>query len=121
MPRVSQQEYIENMNGIVRLARERGAGVIVIGAPYRDNVTNPTEAELMISYRSALREAMQRMNIRFLEIRELTEAAAPANEGWFGELIHPNHMGHRLMTTELCKILQSNSVLGDIKVPPFTP
>jgi len=121
VPRVSEQEYLNNMTEIVRLARERVAGVIVIGAPYRDQVTNPPEAELMIRYRSALRDATQRMNIHFLEIRELTEAAYPANTGWFGELIHPNHMGHRLIAAELCTLLQSKSALAGIKVPQFIP
>lgn len=119
--RVSEREYLENMSGIVRLARERGAGVIVIAAPYRDLTTNPAEAELMVGYRTALRSEMQRTNIRFVEVRELTEAAAPANAGWFGELIHPNHMGHRLMTAELCTVLSNTSVLGDVKVPSFIP
>ena len=121
VPRVSEREYLENMSGIVRLARERGAGVIVIAAPYRDLTTNPAEAELMVRYRTALRSEMQRMSIRFVEVRELTEAAAPANDGWFGELIHPNHMGHRLMTAELCTVLQTNAVLAELKVPGFIP
>ncbi len=121
VPRVSEQEYLDNMTQIVKLARERGAGVIVIGAPYRDRVTNPAEAELMIGYRSALRLTVQRMNIHFLEIRELTESAYPANKGWFGELIHPNHMGHRLIAAELCTLLQSMSVLDGLTVPEFIP
>jgi len=121
VPRVSQWEYLDNITQIVKLARERGAGAIVIGAPYRDQVTNPAEAELMIRYRSALRLAMQRIDIHFLEIRELTESAYPENTGWFGELIHPNHMGHRLITSELCRVFQSTSALNGIKVPQFTP
>jgi lysophospholipase L1-like esterase len=121
VPRVSEGEFLNNMLEIVKLARERKAGVIVIGAPYRDPVTNPPEAQLMTRYRSALRQTMQRMNIHFLEIRELTESAHPANEGWFGELIHPNHMGHRLITAELCKLLQSNSLPTGVKVPQFIP
>ncbi|HET6889953.1 MAG TPA: SGNH/GDSL hydrolase family protein, partial [Pyrinomonadaceae bacterium] len=121
VPRVSEQEYVDNMTQIVKLARERGARAIVIGASYRDRVTNPAEAELMTRYRSALRQRMQQMNIHFLEIRELTESAHPANEGWFGELIHPNHMGHRLITAELCKLLQSNSLPNGVKVPQFIP
>src|SRR6266700_3339409 len=68
--------------------------LLVIGAPYRDRVTNPSEAELMIRYRAAIRSSMQQNQVPYLEILELTEAASPANEGFFGELIHPNHMGH---------------------------
>lgn len=119
--RVSEREYLDNMTQIVSLAREHNAEVIVIGAPYRDPVTNPGEAELMTRYRSALHQTIERMNIHFLEVRELTESAHPANEGWFGELIHPNHMGHRLITAELCKLLQSNSLPKGVTVPQFIP
>jgi len=121
VPRVSENEYIVNMNEITKLARERSAGVVVIGAPYRDGVTNPPEAELMNRYRSTLSQAMQQHGVPFLEIRELTEDAHPSNQGWFGELIHPNHMGHRLMAAELLKLLDGNRILKGITVPTLTP
>ena len=95
--------------------------MIVIAAPYRDNVTNPPEAELMARYRRALRAEMQQKRIAFLEITELTEAAYPSNLGWFGELIHPNHMGHRLMASELLELLSSNPSLKRITIPSLTP
>jgi len=59
VPRVSEQEYLANMNEIVSLARQQGAGVIAIAAPYRDSITTP-EAKLMASYRRALRAEMER-------------------------------------------------------------
>jgi lysophospholipase L1-like esterase len=121
VPRVSADEYLQNMNEIVRVAQESGAGVLVIGAPYRDRVTNPPEAELMIQYRSALRSGMKQKGSAFLEIRELTEVAYPANQGWFGELIHPNHMGHRLMAAEIVKLLESERLLKQISIPRLTP
>ena len=121
VPRVSEQEYLDNMNAIVNVALEKGAGVIVIAAPYRDNVTNPPEAKLMARYRQVLRAEMERKRISFLEITELTEAAHPSNLGWFGELIHPNHMGHRLMTAELLELLASDPVLKSVTVPRMTP
>ncbi|MEP6741427.1 MAG: SGNH/GDSL hydrolase family protein [bacterium] len=119
--RVSEQEYIDNMLGITRLAYAKNIGVIVIAAPYRDRVTNVPEAEAMMRYRKALRLATEQQHVPFLEIRELTEAAYPANEGWFGELIHPNHMGHRLMTSELLKLLAQTRALGDLNIPTLTP
>jgi lysophospholipase L1-like esterase len=121
VPRVSEPEYVNNIREIVRLARERGAGVVVIAAPYRDRVTNPPEAGLMVRYRSSLRSAMHQEGIAFLEILELSEAAHPENQGWFGELIHPNHMGHRLMAAELLNLLETNPVLNGVRVPKFTP
>jgi lysophospholipase L1-like esterase len=121
VPRVSEREYVDNMNQIVSLARQRGAGVIVIGAPYRDSITNPPEAALMIGYRKALRAEMQQKLIAFLEITELTETAYPSNLGWFGELIHPNHMGHRLMAAELLDLLSAERLTTGLTVPRLTP
>jgi len=119
--RVSQQEYINNFNAIVRLAKDRGAGVIVIGAPYRDSKTNPPEAQLMTQYRYSLKSAMQQSQTPYLEILELTEAAGSVNEGFFGELIHPNHMGHRLMASELLKLMAQERLLGELNVPTMIP
>lgn len=120
-PRVSAQDYLENMLAMVQLAGKRHAPVILIAAPYRDQKTNPLEAEVMLRYRDSLRLASQQKGIPFLEIRELTPEAAPTNDGWFGELIHPNHMGHRLIASELLKLLSKNRTLGDLNIPAFTP
>ena len=119
--RVSDAEYVNNINSIVNLARGRGANVIVFGAPYRDKTTNPGEAALMGKYRAALRTSMQQHNVSYLEVLELTEAAAPVNDGFFGELIHPNHMGHRLLASELLKLMARDRLLGEIKVPDMVP
>lgn len=121
VPRVSEREYVNNFRAIVTLARSRRAGMLVIGAPYRDRTTNPTEAVLMTGYRSALRTSMQQDSVPYLEILELTEAAGSVNEGFFGELIHPNHMGHRLIASELLKFMGRNRMLGDLNVPDFVP
>lgn len=119
--RVSQPEYLDNMMGIERLVRQRNAQVIVIGAPYRDTSPGAPEGANMLQYRRALNSAMGEEGVPYLEIRELTEAAYPANEGWFGERIHPNHMGHRLMASELLKLIASQALLGDLKIPTFVP
>jgi lysophospholipase L1-like esterase len=121
VPRVSQEEYVENMLAMVRLAYGRNVPVILIAAPYRDRITNPAEAEVMQRYRDGLRTVAQQQSIPFLEIRELTPDAAPANDGWFGELIHPNHMGHRLLTSELLKLLAKTNDLNALKIPSLTP
>jgi lysophospholipase L1-like esterase len=119
--RVSQQEYLNNMIAIQELARQRGAAVIVIAAPYRDNDPNAPEAELMLQYRVALGTTMRQRGVPFVELRELTPEAYPANEGWFGERIHPNHMGHRLMASELLKLIGANHTLNDLKIPELVP
>lgn len=119
--RVSQQEYLDNMLAINDLARQHGAAVIVIAAPYRDHSSEAPEADVMLQYRVALGSKIRQHRIPFLEIRELTEDAYPANEGWFGERIHPNHMGHRLMASELLKLIGANRMLPDLSVPALIP
>jgi len=121
VPRVSESEYINNFTEIVKLARSRNAQVIVIGAPYRDSTTNPAEAQLMTRYRASLKAAMQQSQTPYLEILELTEAAGSVNQGFFGELIHPNHIGHRLMASELLKLMAQQHLLGDLNIREFVP
>jgi lysophospholipase L1-like esterase len=121
IPRVTEAEYLENFNSIVNLARRHGASVIVIGAPYRDSKTNPPEAKLMTLYRSRLKLAMQQSQTPYLEILELTEAAGTVNDGFFGELIHPNHIGHRLIASELLKVMAQQHLARDLNVPELVP
>lgn len=119
--RVSDQEYLDNFRQMIGLAGSQGANVVLIGAPYRDPATNPPEAELMGRYRASLRSFAQQNQIPYLEVLELTEAAHASNLGWFGELIHPNHMGHRLIASELLKLLAANRMLNDTNIPALTP
>lgn len=119
--RVSQQEYLSNMLAIEELAHGRGAAVIVIAAPYRDHSPEAPEADLMLQYRRALGTTIRQRGIPFLEIRELTEEAYPSNEGWFGERIHPNHMGHRLIASELLKLMSATHTLNGLRIPALAP
>ena len=119
--RVSQQEYLDNMLAIESLARQRGAAVIIIAAPYRDHSSEAPEADLMLQYRIALGTTMRQRGIPFLELRELTEEAYPSNEGWFGERIHPNHMGHRLIASELLKLIGASHALHEVNIPALIP
>jgi lysophospholipase L1-like esterase len=78
--RVSQQEYLNNMIAIKDLARRRGASVIVIAAPYRDNDPNAPEADLMLQYRVALGTTMRQQGVPFLNYR-VDAGSVPSNEG----------------------------------------
>jgi lysophospholipase L1-like esterase len=119
--RVSDREYVDNLAEIVRVVRASGAGIIVIGAPYRDEKTNPPEAKLMKQYRSSLKALTEQKQVPYLEVLELTEAAGSVNEGFFGELIHPNHMGHRLLASELLDLMKQKNLVGDLNVPHLVP
>jgi lysophospholipase L1-like esterase len=119
--RVSEQEYLNNFQEFIQLAKGKGAGIVILAAPYRDRTTNPPEAALMIEYRSGLRSLARQNEITFLEVLEITEAAYPSNEGWFGELIHPNHLGHRLIASELLKLFAAQQIFPDMTIPELVP
>ena len=117
IPRVSQTEYVNNLLEITRLSQSRGATALIIAPVYRDAVTNPTEADRLKGHRDALRTATQQAGIPYLEIQELTETNHPATKPLFGELIHPNHEGHRLMATVLLKHFAAQNMLKGLAVP----
>jgi len=117
-PRVSRDEFVENHLEMARLAREHGARALIVGPVYRDDSTAPDEAARLAAHRHALREAMTDAGIPYLEIDLLTEAGAPANYELFGELIHPNHRGHRLMANAVLESLASHGMLDGLVVPP---
>jgi len=119
--RVSEDEYLDNMTAIIELAHNNNAQTIVIAAPYRDQSNEAPESPAMLRYRIALGARMRERGIPFLQVRELTEDAFPANEGWFGERIHPNHMGHRLIASELLKLIRASHVLANLSVPDLVP
>src|SRR5262245_23462231 len=95
--RVPRDSYVANQLAIVEVARSHGAAALLIGPVYRDRVTYPQEAVDIGAYRIALRNAAREKGIPYLEIPELTEAGSPANADLFGEHIHPNNKGHKLL------------------------
>jgi lysophospholipase L1-like esterase len=114
-PRVALDDYVANVLQMAEEARRHGAAVVVIGPVYRDAVSSPAEASRMTSYRDALRVAAGAQGLPYLEVPELTERGAPANAALFGELIHPNDQGHRLLAQRLLRFLASHGLLMDLR------
>ena len=117
IPRVPPTEYVANLLEIARIARENGAEPLLISPVYQDTAANPPEGARIKQYRDALRAAAESNAIPYLEIRELTEAGYPANIALFGELIHPNYEGHKVMTRELLKFFATHNMLRPLNVP----
>jgi lysophospholipase L1-like esterase len=117
--RVSQSDYVANLLAAARLTRLAGAQALILGSVYRDPVTNPAEAERMGSYRTALREACDAAGVPYLEFPRLVESAHPGNRYLFGELIHPNAIGHRIMARELLERLAQRGGLRGLRLPAF--
>jgi lysophospholipase L1-like esterase len=119
--RVPADEYVENLREIARIARERGAQVVVLGPVYRDSHSEPGESVRISEHRRRLREAMTAAAVPYLEFPELTEAGWPANERLFGEKIHPGFLGHRLMANRLLETMAARGMLKGLQIPPPVP
>ena len=52
-----------------------------------------------------------------ISVPELTELGHPANGDLFGELIHPNHLRHRLLAARLLRLLARHALLADLREP----
>lgn len=115
--RVSREEYVANLLALAELAQSQGARVALLGPVYRDRVSYPAEADDIGAHRAALKSAAQGAGIPYLEIPELTEIAHPENDRLFGEHIHPNHLGHRLMAERLGAFLAQQGLLGNLRAP----
>jgi lysophospholipase L1-like esterase len=115
--RVPIEDYVENFLEIAELATTHGASIAVIGPVYRGFDNNPKESEHMTRHRDALRTAMQKAQIPYLEIPELTEQNRANNTMLFGEPVHPNKPGHRLMEVRLLEFLSRQEMLWDLSLP----
>ncbi|MDT7604662.1 MAG: hypothetical protein QOF61_2659 [Acidobacteriota bacterium] len=118
MPRVAPAEFAANMIEVARLAESNGARAVLVGTVYRDAVTDPPEAARVKETRDALRVAANSQGIPYLEIPELMEGSYPATQSLFGELIHPNNEGHRVMANALLKFFAAYNTLKGLNVPP---
>lgn len=116
--RVPRDEFVENMREISRLARQAGAGVAVIAPVYGNPVAHPPEGDDIAGHREALRAAMARDGVAFLEVPELTETRYPDNAPLFEEHIHPNHRGHRMLAERLLRFLESEGLLRGLAARP---
>jgi lysophospholipase L1-like esterase len=115
--RVPVEDYVDNFLQIARLAGAHGASVAVIGPVYRGFENNPVEGAHMTRQRDALRTAMREAGIPYLEIPELTEHNHANNLMLFGEPVHPNAPGHRLMEVRLLEFLSRQEMLWDLSLP----
>lgn len=101
--RVSSEDYIKNMMAIVSLAKTHGSRIVVMGQFYRDSITNPRQARIIAFNRRNLKKSCEKNQITYIEIETLTEKAYPNNKHLFGELIHPNALGHRMIADRLMR------------------
>ena len=116
-PRASATEYVENFVEMNATAKAQNAWFGAILPVYRDPNTagdypegkaqagDPEEAGRITTYRDQLQAAAKQHQFAQLLIPELTETGWPKNTDLFGERIHPNAAGHRLMAERLLEFL----------------
>ena len=112
-PRSSEEEYVAHFLEMNRLCAERNAWFGIVLPVYRDpntpgidpsqpdDATDAAEGARITRYRSQLRAEAFANKIPTVEITELPESSWPANKSLFGERIHPNAAGHRLVAERL--------------------
>ena len=114
-PRSSPEEYASHFEQMSEVCRAYGAWFGIILPVYRDpntpetdpgRYTDVSEGQRMTAYRNRLRETAKQRMIPALEIPELTEARWPETAALFGERIHPNAAGHRLMAERIAAFLK---------------
>jgi lysophospholipase L1-like esterase len=116
-PRSSEAEYVAHFAEMGALCRAQHAAFVVILPVYRDPNTpgdypekqnepgDPEEGIRIAAYRAALKKSCETQKTPVLEIPELTERGWPANQSLFGERIHPDAAGHRLLAERLLPLL----------------
>ena len=112
-PRSSEEEYVAHFLGMEKVCGENSAwfGILLpvyrdantagIDPEHRDAPADPDEGMRMARYRQKLRDGALAKKIPVLAITDLTESSWPTNQALFGERIHPNAAGHRLMAERL--------------------
>jgi lysophospholipase L1-like esterase len=118
-PRSSAEEFAQNFREMNSAARANGGWFGVILPIYRDPNSagdypegngqpgDPEEAERIRQYRGQLQAVATQEHFPALLVPELTEVSWPKNAEFFGERIHPNAAGHRLLAERLATFLQS--------------
>jgi lysophospholipase L1-like esterase len=113
-PRSSEEEYVAHFIEMETVCREHRAWFGIFLPVYRDPNTSdvepgqpgdPDEGLRMTRYREQLHAEALTRKIPVLEIPELTERSWPSNKDLFGERIHPNAAGHRLIADRLAGFL----------------
>jgi len=113
-PRSSAEDYVAHFIEMETVCREHHAWFGILLPVYRDPNTadvepgqpgDPGEGLRMTRYREQLHAEALTRKIPALEIPELTERSWPSNKKLFGERIHPNAAGHRLIADRLAGFL----------------
>jgi len=109
-PRVPPQEYRENLDAIVRSARQAGARPVFLALPHRSRIEGPA---LEPAYPATLRAAAEALAVPLLDVGVLGDAAPPeGNEAFFIDSLHLSPAGAEEMARHLARQMPQAALLG---------
>jgi len=114
VPRVSIEEFKENILELNRLCKKNGSLLLLISPPLRkENFTENILRKEMHSfplYRKELENISTEYNIPLLSIKEMTEESPSDTTPFFIDMAHPTPLGHRIIMERLYDYLVTNSL-----------
>lgn len=125
VPRVSLSDYRKNIVELNELVKKNGSTLVLISPPVEGDPKNliPTNVkhkkyiENIVAYRKVLEDVAKKRGIPLLTVGELTEKMwlNPEDENYvdyFFDVVHPNYLGHELLTERL------HGFLTDLRLLP---
>jgi acyl-CoA thioesterase I len=97
--RLERKKTADNLKAMIRLARERGAAVVLVAVPFPDISLSPPPV-----YREIARELA-------LPLEEKTLNAVLADRSLKADYIHPNAAGYRRMAESIADLLKASGAL----------
>jgi acyl-CoA thioesterase I len=115
---MSLKEYRNNLEKIVKIAKNYSAKILLLGLQYCDEkITNPTQWDRNISYKNdrvkdfdeQIRQVAVKQKVSYLPIFDELKKRIEQGEDLYHDGIHPNNLGHQiifdLVRPELDKLL----------------
>jgi lysophospholipase L1-like esterase len=108
VPRVSPQEYRENLEAIVSYCRRRGIRPVFLALPRRHRPGAPPKPDT--PYPDLLRASAAELGVRLLVVPPLTAGTAEAsNEEYFVDTLHLSEAGHRHLADAIAEALAAEA------------
>jgi lysophospholipase L1-like esterase len=115
VPRVSVEEFKENILELNSLCKKNGALLLLISFPYSKNKYTRGEVQgfnvQTLAYRRELENISKEYKIPLVTIPEMSEESPVDTTIFFLDVIHPNQLGHQRIMLRLYDYLMNNKLL----------
>jgi len=112
VPRVSLQEFAEDVLELNRRCRSAGSTLIAISPPRNSRAASESDLGPRVAqYRRTLQDTCDEHGIVLLHVEALTEASGQDNSHLFNDDVHPLPGGHKLLMQGLHDCLVAHDLL----------